>query len=77
MLNRTVALLAVENNWRILHLDMALAARKIVSRVLTPGFVVSLIYYLRYRAKISPKSEIELSDNFTMGPAALSALIQR
>lgn len=50
---------------------MALDARKIASRVLTPGFVVSLIYYLRHGAKISPKSEVELSDNFIMGPGCV------
>ncbi|MEM7503186.1 MAG: acyltransferase [Pseudomonadota bacterium] len=50
---------------------MALNPGKLAKRVLTPGFVVSLVYYLRYGAKISPKSEVELSDNFTMGPGCV------
>lgn len=50
---------------------MALDARKLASRILTPGFVVSLIYYQRYGAKISPKAEVELSDNFEAGPGCV------
>ena len=50
---------------------MAMDVKKIATRVLTPGFVVSLIYYRRFGSKISPKSEVELSDNFTMGPGCV------
>lgn len=50
---------------------MALHAGKMAKRLLTPGFIVSIIYFLRYRAKISPKAEVEISDNLRMGPGCV------
>ena len=38
-----------------------------MKRILTPGFVVTLYYYYKYRAKISPKSEVEISSHLRMG----------
>ncbi len=36
-------------------------------RILTPAFVVTLVYYLRYGAKVSPKSEVDLTENLKFG----------
>lgn len=38
-----------------------------LGRVLTPSFVVSILGWLRYGAKISPRSEVELNRNLIMG----------
>jgi acetyltransferase-like isoleucine patch superfamily enzyme len=35
--------------------------------MLTPGWVVSLVYLRRFGAKISPRAEVDLSDNIKMG----------
>lgn len=43
---------------------------KLIRRVLTPAFVTSLIYFLRFGAKISPKAEVELSPNLKFGRGA-------
>lgn len=47
--------------------------RSKLTRVLTPPFVVSGLYWLRYRAKISPRSEVELTRNLMMGPGCVIA----
>jgi acetyltransferase-like isoleucine patch superfamily enzyme len=36
-------------------------------RLVTPGWVTSIRCFLRYRAKVSPKSEIEFNDNLRLG----------
>lgn len=41
---------------------------KLLRRFLTPQIVSCFYYFLNYRGKISPKSEVEVSANFTMGP---------
>lgn len=41
--------------------------RKIVQRFLVPRIAVSLIYFLKFRAKISPNAEVELSANVRLG----------
>lgn len=46
---------------------MALNTRQYLKRFLTPGFVVTLYYYFKYGAKISPKSEVEIHDNLKLG----------
>ncbi|MFK7803675.1 MAG: DapH/DapD/GlmU-related protein [Anaerolineae bacterium] len=38
-----------------------------LKRFLTPSIVVSLVYFLRYKAKISPKAEVDLTPNLTFG----------
>ena len=40
----------------------------LLKRFLVPRFVVSLYYYLKFRAKISPRAEVELSSNLRFGP---------
>jgi acetyltransferase-like isoleucine patch superfamily enzyme len=42
-------------------------ASVLIKRFLTPPLVVSLIYWRRYGAKVSPKSEVELTDNLQFG----------
>lgn len=46
---------------------MVLKPLQYIKRILTPGWVVTLYYSYKYRAKISPKSEVEISDNLKMG----------
>jgi acetyltransferase-like isoleucine patch superfamily enzyme len=46
---------------------MVLKPLQYIKRILTPGFVVSLYYSFKYGAKISPKSEVEISSNLKMG----------
>ncbi len=41
--------------------------RKGLLRVLTPQLVVTVIYMLKYRAKISPKAEVDLTRNLKLG----------
>lgn len=41
--------------------------RNTLRRFLVPRFVVSLYYFLKYRAKISPRAEVELSANLRFG----------
>jgi UDP-3-O-[3-hydroxymyristoyl] glucosamine N-acyltransferase len=40
---------------------------KLVQRFLLPGFVISIIYGLRFRAMISPRAEVELSPLLKLG----------
>ena len=42
-------------------------ARKVAQRFLVPSFVVTLIYMLRYRCKVSPRAEVELSARLRIG----------
>lgn len=42
-------------------------ARKTIQRFLVPGFVVTLVYLMRFRCKISPRAEVELSPRLTIG----------
>ena len=42
-------------------------AFKLLKRFMVPSWLTSLIYFFRFRAKISPKAEIELSSNVKMG----------
>lgn len=39
----------------------------IARRFLTPPIVVSLIYWFKYGAKVSPRAEVELTGNLTFG----------
>lgn len=39
----------------------------LIKRFILPGWLVSLIYYFRFGAKISPRAEVELSYNVKMG----------
>src|SRR3546814_8704104 len=47
---------------------MAVKAMKSVRRVLVPGVLVSLYYYARHRAAVSPHAEVELGGLVTLGP---------
>ncbi|XUU60694.1 acyltransferase [Erythrobacter sp. HA6-11] len=38
-----------------------------IARVLTPSFVVSLYYFMKFKAKISPKAEVEMSPKLHLG----------
>jgi len=40
---------------------------QIVTRIFVPGFIVTLVYLVKSRAKVSPKAEVELSRNLTIG----------
>jgi acetyltransferase-like isoleucine patch superfamily enzyme len=42
-------------------------AALIIKRFLTPPLVVSLIYWRRYGAKVSPRAEVDLSDKLQFG----------
>lgn len=42
-------------------------AGKLIRRFLVPSFVVTLIYLFRYRCKVSPRAEVELSPRLTIG----------
>lgn len=37
-------------------------------RIFTPAIVVTGYYLLKYRAKVSPRSEVDLTDNVQFGP---------
>ncbi len=39
----------------------------LVRRFLTPGFVVTLRAYLRYRALVSPRAEVEITPHLALG----------
>jgi acetyltransferase-like isoleucine patch superfamily enzyme len=41
--------------------------KKGLLRILTPQFVVTLVYLLKYGAKVSPKSEVDLTQNLKLG----------
>jgi acetyltransferase-like isoleucine patch superfamily enzyme len=43
-------------------------ASVIIRRFFTPPLVVSLLYWRRYGAKVSPRAEVELTDNLEFGP---------
>ncbi|NVE93334.1 acyltransferase [Altererythrobacter lutimaris] len=38
-----------------------------IRRVLTPKIIVSLIYYFKYGARVSPRAEVELNSNLVLG----------
>ena len=38
-----------------------------LNRILTPSFVVSIYYYFRYRGKISPRAEVDLTKRIILG----------
>ncbi|RMD61073.1 MAG: acyltransferase [Alphaproteobacteria bacterium] len=42
--------------------------KKIIRRFLVPRSAISLYYFVKYGAKISPHAEVELSPNLTFGP---------
>ncbi len=42
--------------------------RKIAQRFLVPSIFVSIYYLLKYRCKVSPRAEVELSKNLKIGP---------
>lgn len=46
---------------------MAVSAAKLLKRFLVPSVVTTAVYYARFGAKVSPRAEVELSANFTMG----------
>ncbi|MGB7757996.1 MAG: acyltransferase [Salinisphaera sp.] len=41
--------------------------KTIAQRFLVPGFVVTLIYFVRYRCLVSPRAEVELTPNLRIG----------
>lgn len=41
--------------------------RKVAQRFLVPSFVVTLIYLQKFRCKVSPRAEVELSKRLTIG----------
>ena len=45
--------------------------RKGLQRILTPAWVVTLYYLHKYRAKVSPKAEVDLTENLRFGPGAV------
>jgi acetyltransferase-like isoleucine patch superfamily enzyme len=46
-------------------------AAVLLRRMVTPGWVVSLICLWRYRAKVSPRAEVELTGFLRMGPGSV------
>jgi len=44
-------------------------ARKLIRRFLVPSFVVTAIYFVRFRCKVSPRAEVELSPKLHIGEA--------
>lgn len=42
--------------------------RKVIQRFLVPSSVVTLIYLWKYRCKVSPRAEVELSKRLKIGP---------
>ena len=38
-----------------------------LKRAITPQILVSIFYFLKYKAKISPKAEVDLSNNLCLG----------
>lgn len=42
-------------------------ASLLIRRFLTPPLVVSFVYWRRYGAKVSPRAEVELTDNLRFG----------
>lgn len=45
----------------------------VVRRFLTPGFVVTLMGYLKYGCMISPKAEVEITSNLSIGRKSVIA----
>ena len=43
----------------------------LAKRFLTPPWIVSLICWARWRARVSPRSEVELSDNLWIGAGSV------
>ena len=43
----------------------------VVRRFLMPGFVVTLWGYLKYRCMISPKAEVEITSQLSIGPGSI------
>jgi len=41
--------------------------RKMLQRFLVPSVVVTGVYYLKYKCKVSPRAEVELSPHLTIG----------
>ena len=52
---------------------MVLNPTQYIKRILTPGWVVTLYYFYKFRAKFSPKAEIEISDNLKVGRGCVIA----
>lgn len=46
---------------------MSSKTAQLLRRFLAPGFVVSIVYFLKHRAKISPRAEVELSSKLRFG----------
>lgn len=44
-----------------------LSSAQTLRRMLTPGWVVTLIYLYKFGAKISPRAEVDVSDNIRLG----------
>jgi acetyltransferase-like isoleucine patch superfamily enzyme len=42
-------------------------AKKLLRRFLVPPFVVTLVYWFRFRCKVSPRAEVELSPRLRIG----------
>jgi acetyltransferase-like isoleucine patch superfamily enzyme len=40
---------------------------KLLQRFLLPGFVISIVYAVRFRAMVSPRAEVELSPHLKLG----------
>lgn len=38
-----------------------------INRILTPSYIVSAFYYFKFKGKISPKSEVDLTDRIILG----------
>jgi len=50
---------------------MATSVWQLIVRALCPAFVVSGYYFFKYRAKISPRSEVDLTSNLHFGRRAV------
>ena len=46
-------------------------ASLLIKRFFTPPLVVSFVYWRRYGAKVSPRAEVELTDNLQFGPGCV------
>ena len=42
-------------------------AKKVIQRFLVPSFVITIIYLVRFRCKVSPRAEVELSPRLRIG----------
>lgn len=43
---------------------------KSAARLLVPGFVTTLYYFAKFRAKVSHRAEVDLTNNLSFGPGA-------